>query len=52
MLEKVITVSEAAKIKGCSVSYIRRLCREGKLVSRFSEDGIWLILKASVDQQA
>lgn len=48
ILEEVVTVSEAAVIKGCTVSYIRRLCRENKLVCRETAEGVWLILKSSI----
>ncbi len=46
----VITASEAAEMKGVSVQWIRKLCADGKLNSRKSSDGVWLILKSSIKQ--
>jgi predicted site-specific integrase-resolvase len=42
-LEQVVTASEWAKHCGVSVQYIRRLCVEGKLKARQTEEGVWLI---------
>jgi hypothetical protein len=47
MLDKVVTVQEAAIIKKVSVRAIQQQCEKGKLVCRKAY-GTWLILKSSL----
>lgn len=48
ILDQVLTVSEAAKIRNVSNRHMRRLCEAGSVVCRKSDDGVWLILKSSI----
>lgn len=47
MLDKVITVQEAAEILGISPRAVQLQCEKGKLVCRKAK-GTWLILKSSL----
>jgi hypothetical protein len=42
-LNQVFTVSEVAAIRKVTDRYIRKLCEQGKLESRRTADGVWLI---------
>ena len=46
-LNEVVTVQEAAIIKGISVRAIRQQCEQGKLKCR-KANGTWLILRSSL----
>jgi excisionase family DNA binding protein len=38
----VLTVTEAAAVRGCSTRYVRKLCQDGRLPARWTAAG-WLI---------
>lgn len=45
VLEQVVTAAEWAKHCNVSPQYIRRLCVDGRLTARKTEEGVWLIVK-------
>ncbi|MCC3376873.1 helix-turn-helix domain-containing protein [Cohnella sp. REN36] len=45
-LDEVLTVTEAAALLRVTPRQVQRLCKSGKLVSRYA-DGIYLILRQS-----
>jgi hypothetical protein len=45
ILYRVVTASEWAKLKNVTPQYARRLCMEGKLKARKTDEGVWLIAK-------
>jgi predicted site-specific integrase-resolvase len=49
-LTQVVTAAEWAKLCGVSPQYIRRICAEGKLNARKTEEGVWLIVKPEPKQ--
>ncbi|MEK5479902.1 hypothetical protein NYE70_23675 [Paenibacillus sp. FSL R5-0407] len=51
-LEQVITVSEAARIADITVRTVQRKCKAGEYDARITDDGVWLILKTSVEKSS
>ena len=49
ILDRVITASEAAALLGVTTRHVQRMCKAGKLDSRYA-DGVYLITRESVSQ--
>ena len=50
-LDQVVTAAEWAKHCGVTPQYIRRLCAEGKLAARQTDEGVWLIVKPKLAKE-
>ena len=48
-MDDILTVTQAAKYKGLSTGYLRKLCIDGKLEGAQKLGSVWIIPRLSLD---